>query len=120
MIEPDDALHNPDEKSEQVDDVSDRLSCSRRGLANLGCLVVLCTGILMLLWVARKSMIIPKPTRFFYSIGYPVLTYIGHGSFDSPFNLGGVNSSGQVNYLSSFLRPLMKNVFRCRQWETSG
>lgn len=84
LIEPDDALHNPDEKSEQVDDVSDRLSCSRRGLANLGCLVVLCTGILMLF------------------IGYPVLTYIGHGSFDSPFNLGGVNSSGQVPSMGNF------------------
>jgi hypothetical protein len=49
LIEPDDALHNPDEKSEKVDDRSDRLSLSRRGLANLGCLLVLCAAALMLL-----------------------------------------------------------------------
>lgn len=46
--EPDDALHNPEIKNGKFVDPT-TVSISSRGIANIGCLVILCVGLLALL-----------------------------------------------------------------------
>ena len=48
--EPDDHLHNPDARRDRKIDRSGNIFTSR-SLANLGCLILLVTGIVALLWV---------------------------------------------------------------------
>lgn len=81
--EPDDALHLPTVRGgKMVEDVD--LSFSRRGIANVGCLTILCTGILMLF------------------IGYPIMTYVQDlNTTTTSANLG-VNASGQVPDIGNF------------------
>ncbi|OJA19336.1 hypothetical protein AZE42_00442 [Rhizopogon vesiculosus] len=72
--EPDDDLHNPNIKD------PDHTWRPHRGLVNLGCLLVICVGLVTLF------------------AGYPVITYFtGAGlSNQGGFNLGGINASGQI------------------------
>ncbi|KAK0211292.1 glycoside hydrolase family 16 protein [Desarmillaria ectypa] len=70
VIEPDDSLHNPTVQGGRIVDDDAELSFSSRGVANLGCLSILCLGILTLL---AQSI-----TRL------------------TAFNALGVNGSGQV------------------------
>ncbi|KAF9464880.1 glycoside hydrolase family 16 protein [Collybia nuda] len=68
-----DALHNPDARSVKLDNEGN-LNFSSRGLANLGCLIFLCTGILTLF------------------IGYPVASYARHKAEEAAIsNHGGIN-----------------------------
>jgi hypothetical protein len=48
--EPDDHLHNPDPKRDRHYDAGGHIFTAR-GIANLGCLLILAGGILMLLFV---------------------------------------------------------------------
>ncbi|KAK0439544.1 glycoside hydrolase family 16 protein [Armillaria borealis] len=76
--ESDDYLHNPTVKGGRIVDDSE-LSFSSRGVANLGCLSLLCMGILALF------------------IGYPVVNYRAQSLTRlSAFDALGVNGSGQV------------------------
>ncbi|KAF8640087.1 hypothetical protein AX17_001327 [Amanita inopinata Kibby_2008] len=84
FVEPDDSLHNPDARSEKYS-IGNPMLFSTRGLANLGCLAVLCSGLLALF------------------VGYPLATYVYRVSPLTPgFNLGGINASGQVPSLGNF------------------
>jgi len=57
--EPDDALHNPDVRGGKIVDYTGS-AFTARGFANVGCLVVLCAGLLALF------------------VGYPVIHYVQH------------------------------------------
>ncbi|SJK97250.1 related to KRE6-glucan synthase subunit [Armillaria ostoyae] len=78
LIEPDDDIHTPKERSDEVEIGGHVISI--RGVTNLGCLVMLCAGILALF------------------IGYPVASYVTSRSLSNQggFNVGGLNASGQV------------------------
>ncbi|PBK69280.1 beta-glucan synthesis-associated protein [Armillaria solidipes] len=82
--EPDDALHNPTVRGGKIVD-DEAISFSKRGIANVGCLMILCLGLLALFVV------------------YPVLTYVQEqtSSSSSSSNLG-VNASGQVPEMGNF------------------
>ncbi|KAH7916279.1 glycoside hydrolase family 16 protein [Hygrophoropsis aurantiaca] len=79
--EPDDDLHNPNAK-EHSSSWTDKYGqgLTDRGLANLGCLVILCLGIITLF------------------AGYPIISYFTRISMSNQggFNLGGINASGQI------------------------
>ncbi|KAL4070806.1 glycoside hydrolase family 16 protein [Scleroderma citrinum] len=82
--EPDDYLHNPDPRRDRKHDRGGSvITC--RGLSNLGCLLVLTTGLLALF------------------AGYPLISYFTrHGlSFNGGFNIGGINASGQIPSISN-------------------
>ncbi|KAF6764152.1 beta-glucan synthesis-associated protein SKN1 [Ephemerocybe angulata] len=76
--EPDDALHNPDAQKDAKFDR--RCSFSMRGFVNLGFLVVLILGLLMLF------------------AGYPIYSRVRgiNQSTQGGFNLGGINATGQI------------------------
>ncbi|EIW64599.1 glycoside hydrolase family 16 protein [Trametes versicolor FP-101664 SS1] len=77
--EPDDHLHTPDPvRDRKVDKGGSILTC--RGFVNVGFLLILGLGILMLF------------------AGYPIITYFmkQDPSFSGGFNLGGINATGQV------------------------
>ncbi|KAG0709871.1 glycoside hydrolase family 16 protein [Suillus ampliporus] len=73
--EPDDDLHDPN-----VGDHNTITWGPHRGLANIGCLLVLCLGLVTLF------------------AGYPIITYFTGAaqSNQGGFNLGGINASGQI------------------------
>ncbi|TFK56944.1 beta-glucan synthesis-associated protein [Heliocybe sulcata] len=81
--EPDDFLHNPDPKRDRKNDEGGTIFTTR-GISNLGCLAVLCVGLVTLF------------------AGYPMITYFTKHSLKSfgGFNLGGINASGQVPSMS--------------------
>ncbi|KAJ7573871.1 beta-glucan synthesis-associated [Mycena floridula] len=81
--EPDDVLHNVDPKRDRLNANGSILTA--RGIANLGCLVVICLAIVGLF------------------AGYPVASFITRTrlSFLGGFNLGGINATGQVPALSN-------------------
>ncbi|KAG7446496.1 glycoside hydrolase family 16 protein [Guyanagaster necrorhizus] len=78
LVEPDDDIHTPKERSDQVEIGGHVISI--RGVTNLGCLAMLCAGILALF------------------MGYPVASYVTSRGLSNQggFNLGGLNASGQV------------------------
>lgn len=106
--EADDYLHNPDPKRDR------RVSCAAieqtkiaavtnaskgdhggtiftsRGLMNIGCLFILLLGVICLF------------------AGYPIITfYTRHNlSTNGAYNLGGINSTGQVPLISNFPSPI--------------
>uniref|UniRef100_A0A8H8CRD2 GH16 domain-containing protein n=1 Tax=Psilocybe cubensis TaxID=181762 RepID=A0A8H8CRD2_PSICU len=77
--EPDDYLHNPDPRRDRKLDKS-RNVFTYRGVTNLGFLILLCLGLLMLF------------------AGYPLYSHFEskEQSTLGGFNLGGINASGQV------------------------
>ncbi|CAA7269992.1 unnamed protein product [Cyclocybe aegerita] len=79
MSEPDDDLHNPDPRRDKNSDRGGSIF-TVRGLENLGCLLILAAGFVMLF------------------AGYPILTYLTSMKFTNQggFNLGGTNASGQI------------------------
>lgn len=77
--EPDDYLHNPDPQRDRRNDRGSHVF-TYRGLTNLGCLILLCGGLVTLF------------------AGYPL---ISHFTTHPPsnlggFNLGGINATGQI------------------------
>lgn len=84
FVEADDAIHNPEPHWKTSID-SYPFAFSRRGLLNMGCLMILITCILALF------------------VGYPVSRYGWTAvPLSSGFNLGGINGSGQVPLLGNF------------------
>ncbi|KAJ7099618.1 beta-glucan synthesis-associated protein [Mycena crocata] len=81
--EPDDFLHNPDPKRDRKNDTRGNIF-TFRGLTNLGCLLVLGIGLVTLF------------------AGYPLISHFtSHPlSFFGGFNVGGINSTGQVPEIS--------------------
>ncbi|KAL4266529.1 SKN1/KRE6 family protein [Pleurotus pulmonarius] len=79
VSEPDDYLHNPDPRRDRKIDRGGTVFSSR-GFANLGCLLLLISAILMLF------------------AGYPILSHvlIPTQSTQGGFGLGGINASGQI------------------------
>ncbi|KDQ55958.1 glycoside hydrolase family 16 protein [Jaapia argillacea MUCL 33604] len=77
--EPDDYLHNPDPRRDRKSDQGGTM-CTARGISNLGCLAILCTGLLTLF------------------AGYPLLSFFTRHPLKSfgGFNVGGTNETGQV------------------------
>lgn len=77
--EPDDELHNPDPKRDRKSDKGGTIFTSR-GIANLGCLVILFGGMGMLF------------------AGYPLISHFTKKEQTTfgGFNLGGTNATGQV------------------------
>ncbi|KAI0269100.1 glycoside hydrolase family 16 protein [Russula aff. rugulosa BPL654] len=77
--EPDDHLHNPDPKRDRHYDAGGSIFTAR-GIANLGCLLILVTGMLLLF------------------AGYPVYSHftMKQQTTQGGFNYGGTNASGQV------------------------
>ncbi|KAJ8690649.1 hypothetical protein PTI98_012059 [Pleurotus ostreatus] len=77
--EPDDYLHNPDPRRDRKIDRGGSVFSSR-GIANLGCLLILALGMLMLFG------------------GYPILSHllVPSQTTQGGFNLGGINASGQI------------------------
>ncbi|KAF8913016.1 glycoside hydrolase family 16 protein [Gymnopilus junonius] len=79
FAEPDDYLHNPDPRRDRrVDRSLDFFTY--RGFTNLGCLILLCAGLLALF------------------AGYPLISHFTTRTQSTlgGFNLGGINASGQV------------------------
>lgn len=83
-VEPDDFLHNPENKK----DSTPFICCSSRGLANVAALIVVVCGLLALF------------------AGYPIIAHFtGHKETNmGGFNLGGTNGSGQVPDLTNFFK----------------
>lgn len=83
-VEPDDFLHNPEDKKDR----SAFICCSGRGMANVAALIVVVMGLLALF------------------AGYPIIAhYTGHKETNmGGFNLGGSNGTGQV--------PVLQNLFK--------
>ncbi|KAJ7932557.1 beta-glucan synthesis-associated protein-domain-containing protein [Mycena leptocephala] len=81
--EPDDFLHNPDPKRDLKND-GQRNIFTLRGLANLGCILILGVGMITLF------------------AGYPLISHFtAHPlSFFGGFNVGGINATGQVPEIS--------------------
>jgi len=81
--EPDDFLHNPDPKRDRKTD-SDHQVFTLRGAGNLGCLLILGVGLMTLF------------------AGYPLISHFQTHplSFFGGFNVGGINSTGQVPEIS--------------------
>ncbi|KAB5595123.1 Glycoside hydrolase family 16 protein [Ceratobasidium theobromae] len=77
--EPDDDLHNPDPRRDHRIDRGGSI-CTGRGILNLGCLLILSLGLLMLF------------------AGYPLLSYFLTKAPETlgGYNIGGVNATGQV------------------------
>lgn len=77
--EPDDYLHNPDPRRDRKHDTGGHFF-TFRGLTNLGCMIVLCVGLLTLF------------------AGYPLISHFTAHPLSTlgGFNLGGINASGQV------------------------
>lgn len=77
--EPDDFLHNPDPKRDRTNDFA-RDVFTKRGITNLGCLLILCLGLISLFAV------------------FPLVTHLTEvqQTTQGGFNLGGVNASGQI------------------------
>ncbi|KAH9944326.1 glycoside hydrolase family 16 protein [Epithele typhae] len=77
--EADDKLHNPDPRRDQRSDKGGTIFTGR-GFINLGCIIILVTGIVTLF------------------AGYPVISFMttNKPSFLGGFNLGGINATGQV------------------------
>ncbi|KAF4573075.1 hypothetical protein EYR36_007585 [Pleurotus pulmonarius] len=77
--EPDDDLHNPDPRRDRMHDAGGHVFTSR-GLANLGCIMVLCVGLLALF------------------AGYPIVSHFTASPLSTMggFNIGGINASGQI------------------------
>ncbi|KIK67427.1 glycoside hydrolase family 16 protein [Collybiopsis luxurians FD-317 M1] len=78
VAEADDELHMPEKKARDIE--HDGNAWSKRGMSNLGFLILLCLGILALF------------------IGYPVAHFVlsPPPSTQGAFNIGGLNASGQV------------------------
>lgn len=78
-VEPDDYLHNPNPRRDRKNDKGGNIFTSR-GIANLGCLFILVTGLLMLF------------------AGFPLLQHFlkKPQTNQGGFNLGGINATGQV------------------------
>lgn len=79
--EPDDDLHNPDPRRDHRTDRGGSI-CTARGILNLGCLVILSAGLLMMF------------------AGYPLLSYFlmkKPATTNGGFNIGGINATGQVS-----------------------
>ncbi|PSS37591.1 hypothetical protein PHLCEN_2v607 [Hermanssonia centrifuga] len=77
--EPDDELHNPDPRRDRKSDKGGTIFTAR-GVSNLGCLVILFSGMAMLF------------------AGYPILSHFlkKPQTTSGGFNLGGTNATGQV------------------------
>ncbi|KAJ2922226.1 hypothetical protein H1R20_g14871, partial [Candolleomyces eurysporus] len=80
--EPDDFLHNPDPKRDRMNDRGGTIFTAR-GLANVGCLVILALGIITLF------------------AGYPIISLFTDPkqTTQGGFNLGGINATGQIPIL---------------------
>ena len=115
--EPDDEMHNPQgvfnratEKlsgclwshhgGETDKDLKNGFSISMRGIINLGCLIILFCGILMLLSVPLVFVQVSKElTKAIHSAGYPILSHfrkMNQISALGGFGLGGINATGQI------------------------
>ncbi|KAF8902636.1 beta-glucan synthesis-associated protein [Mucidula mucida] len=79
LVEPDDHIHTPSQEKSREKEY-DGHAVSMRGLSNLGCLALLCIGILALF------------------VGYPVISFYTRIPLSNQggFNLGGLNASGQI------------------------
>ncbi|KAF9016764.1 glycoside hydrolase family 16 protein [Hymenopellis radicata] len=104
--EADDALHNPTVRSGRIVDDDTHFSWSSRGMANLGCLLILCCGLFG--FIVRPRLSIPVTHIYsVISVGYPLFTYRERMLYDAhTFNALGVNASGQVPVLSSGFSPI--------------
>ncbi|KAF9534690.1 glycoside hydrolase family 16 protein [Crepidotus variabilis] len=83
LVEADDHLHNPPKQSEPTESGT-RVLFSRRGLLNVGCILLMCSALLTLF------------------IAYPILTYPSNWNYLHGYNIGGINGSGQVPLLGNF------------------
>ncbi|SJL02140.1 related to KRE6-glucan synthase subunit [Armillaria ostoyae] len=83
VTEADDELHNPAIRGEKVLDDGEFSFLSSRGIANIGCLFLLCAAMLTLF------------------VGYPIITYMREQDESVALNLG-VNASGQVPEIGNF------------------
>ncbi|THH08340.1 hypothetical protein EW145_g2773 [Phellinidium pouzarii] len=85
FIEPDDYLHNPDPRRDRKLDAGGSVFTGR-GLANLGCLLVLGGGLLTLF------------------AGYPLISHFTKKELSTlgGFNIGGTNASGQLAEIGNF------------------
>jgi beta-glucan synthesis-associated protein KRE6 len=95
--EADDYLHNPDPKRDRKNDHGGTFFTSR-GLFNLGCIAILVIGLLTLLYALVFTLHDPFLIISLRSAGYPLITYFNRHPFSTfgAFNLGGINSTGQV------------------------
>ncbi|KAF4619651.1 hypothetical protein D9613_005269 [Agrocybe pediades] len=82
LIEADDDLHNPEQDTLRGSN-NRSFAVNARAFINLGCLVVLLIALILLF------------------IGYPIITYRGQWA-SVEYNLGGINSTGQVPSLGNF------------------
>ncbi|TFK37328.1 beta-glucan synthesis-associated protein [Crucibulum laeve] len=81
--EADDELHNPDPRRDRKNDYGGHIFTSR-GLANLGCIIVLGVGLVALF------------------AGYPLISHFTAHPISTlgGFNLGGINATGQIPSMS--------------------
>ena len=110
--EQDDYLHNPDPRRDRKYDEAGNIFTGR-GFTNLGCVIILVTGLLALLYVVRSHPLFHSlhSTPKLYSAGYPIIRHFSQheqASFGG-FNLGGINASGQVRPLPNSCAKISSN-----------
>ena len=98
--EPDDDLHNPNPRRDKRNDGGGSM-LTLRGLQNVGCLLIMSVGILGLLYVSGflESHCRGRLTRSrSCSAGYPMAVHFTKPTLtrQGGFNLGGINSTGQI------------------------
>ena len=98
--EADDKLHNPDPARDHKNDKGGSI-LTGRGLMNLGCIFILATGIVALLYVLRlhpETYIRNLLMILEHSGGYPIISYFTKPKLANMggFNFGGINASGLV------------------------
>lgn len=101
--EQDDFLHNPDPRRDRSFDHGGNIF-TKRGIANLGCVILLIVGLIALLYVDTVVFVIAMLTFRVSSAGYPIISHFLKSSQSSEggFNLGGINSTGQVRHHQMF------------------
>jgi hypothetical protein len=100
--EPDDNLHNPEVKDGKVIDHSNGSSgiLSARGVANLGCLGILCLTLVALLYEFSRACA-SHIHSFVTSLGYPVVSFVER-TLLSPSGGVPVNATGQIASIGNF------------------
>ncbi|KAJ2919795.1 hypothetical protein MD484_g536, partial [Candolleomyces efflorescens] len=103
--EPDDSIHNPDPQKDRTSD--NGFVFSSRGIQNLGCLLILGVGLIMLF------------------AGYPIISRLTSKtqSLQGGFNLGGINATGQIPELPGNFglidKDTPRNAYTKKSWETN-
>ena len=111
--EDDDHIHNPSPRRNRIDNSGHIFTV--RGLANLGCLLILLVSIVALLYVDPTFFPVPGILKFYTSspsAGYPIAAYFTRHkqSYSGGFNIGGINATGQLPDIPGLRGPIDRDT----------